>query len=255
MSETVPIFVISLQSAIDRREYITRNLAMFNVTFSYVNGTTPLELPPNKQNSAIAIWDSHIKAMKEFLSTDAMFACIFEDDIDLEEFKLAKTNFFDNIYQIAMSIPPNYSIFQLGTMNFSRRNFFIVILRKFYFILHGYYRFHTQQINKLRDLIGKQNYSKLSRELAALMKFKSKPVHGFATGMQAYILNRSAAVYLVQHYSEKIDWDRTSRFSMDTFLENESSNLNCLNEIRTIRLSRQLFRQRSIPTSNTFFPS
>jgi GR25 family glycosyltransferase involved in LPS biosynthesis len=255
LSENVPIFVISLESATDRREYIAKNLAAFNVSFSFVDGTTPLELPPYKQNSAIAIWDSHIKTMKIFLASNATFACIFEDDIDLEVHKLAKKNFFDKRFQIAMLIPPSYSILQLGTMGLNRRNFIFVALRELYFLLRGHYRFHALPLRNLIAQIGKANYLILNKELAKLMRFKSKPVHGFSTGMQAYILNRSAAEYLVQHYSQKMDWDSSSRYSMDTYLESATTNSNIPAEIRTIRLSRQLFEQRPIPTSNTYFPT
>lgn len=253
MSDLIPVYVISLVSADDRREYITRNLTSFNVPFSFVNGTTPRDLPLYKQNSAIAIWDSHIKVMKDFLNTQAQFACVFEDDIDLEHHNLAKNKFFDNIYQIAMLIPQGYSILQLGTMSFRQRNLIFTLLRKFYFWLHGFYRFDAAPYRNLNSQLGKENYSNLSTALFGLLQFKSKPVEGFITGMQAYILNRSAAEYLVQNYLKKIDWDSSSRFSMDTFLERESQNVSVPSEIRTIRFSRQLFKQRPTPTSNTFF--
>lgn len=254
ISKTVPIYVISLESAGDRREYITRNLTALNVSFLFVNGTTPGELLFDKQNSAIAIWDSHIKVMKIFLSTQAELACIFEDDIELEDRKLAKKKFFDNIYQIARLIPQGYSILQLGTISFRRRNFIFAIFRECYFLFHGYYRFDSTPLCNLITQLGKENHFNLTRQLSGLMQFKSKPVEGFGTGMQAYILNRSAAEYLVQNYLEKADWDSSSRFSMDTFLERESRNVNVPAEIRTIRLSRQLFEQRPVPTSNTYFP-
>jgi len=254
LTESVPIYVISLQSAHDRREYISRNLGALNVSFSFVDGTTPPELPPNKQNSAIAIWDSHIKAMKMFLKTQAQFACIFEDDINLAEYNYVKQNFFQNIYQLAKSIPEGYTILQLGTMSFKRRNLLFVSLREFYFLLHGHYRSDALPLRNLVSRLGKANYLILSKKIEELTKFKSKPVEGFCTGAQAYILDRSAAEYLVQNYSEKLDWDLSSRFSMDTFLESESRSSKTPSEIRTIRLSKQLFAQRQIPSMNNYFP-
>ena len=255
LSESVSIYVISLETAHDRREYISRNLGAYNVSFSFVDGTTPLELPPNKQNSAIAIWDSHIKAMKLFLNTQAQFACIFEDDIDLTEYKDAKQSFFENIYHLAKSIPQGYSILQLGTMSFKRRNLLFVALREIYLLLHGHYRFDTLPLSNLVSQLGEENYSILNKKITVLTQFKSKVVEGFCTGMQAYIINRSGAEYLVQNYLEKKDWDSSSRFSMDTFLESESRNPKTPSAIRTIRLSKQLFAQRRIPSSNTYFPS
>lgn len=255
ISESIPIYVISLSTAFDRREYITRTLTTFNASFSFVDGTTPGELPLNKQNSAIAIWDSHIKVMKRFLNTQAEFACIFEDDIDLEDHRLAKQKFFDNINEIAKLIPRGYSVLQLGTMSFRRRNLIFAVVREFYFFLNHYYRFDAKPLRNLTTQLGEKNYSNLNKELIRFMQFKSKPVEGFGTGMQAYILSRSAAEYLVQNYLEKNDWDSSSRFSMDTFLERESRNANVPSEIRTIRLSKQLFEQRPVPTSNTYFPA
>jgi GR25 family glycosyltransferase involved in LPS biosynthesis len=156
LAETVPIFVISLKSAGDRREYVTKNLQDSNVSFSFVDGTTPMQLPPNKQNSAIAIWDSHIKAMKLFVNTQAQFACIFEDDIDLVTYESAKKNFFENINQIAKSIPAGCSILQLGTMTYRRKNLFTVALRELYFLMHGHYRFDTLPLKNLMYRLGKK---------------------------------------------------------------------------------------------------
>jgi GR25 family glycosyltransferase involved in LPS biosynthesis len=255
LTESVSIYVISLPSAHDRREYISRNLGALNVSFSFVDGTTPPELPPNKQNSAIAIWDSHVKVMKMFLNTQAQFACIFEDDIDLAEYKHAKQNFFQNIYQLAKSIPHGYSILQLGTMRFKSRSLLFVALRELYFLRHGHYRFDALPLSNLVSRLGEESYLILSRKIAELTQFKSKPVEGFCTGAQAYVLDRSAAEYLVQNYSEKLDWDLSSRYSMDTFLESESRSSKTPSEIRTIRLSKQLFAQRRIPSMNNYFPS
>jgi len=185
LTESVPIYVISLQSAHDRREYISKNLGALNVSFSFVDGTTPPELPPNKQNSAIAIWDSHVKVMNMFLNTQAQFACIFEDDIDLAEYKYVKQNFFQNIYQLAKSIPQGYSILQLGTVSFKSRNLLFVALREFYLLRHGHYRFDALPLSNLVSRLGEENYLILSKKIAVLTQFKSKPVEGFCTGTQA----------------------------------------------------------------------
>jgi hypothetical protein len=252
--DNIPIYVISLRGEFDRRAYLIKKFKSLGVEFTFIDATTPKMLSEGKQNSAIAIWDSHVKALKEFLKTDFPFACIFEDDIDLERHFDAKMRFFSRISEIASCIPGGFSILQLGTMSFRKRNIFFVSLRELYFLLHNFYAFDKPAVNSLRNSIGSQALTALNRKLSDVLHFKSKPVEGFQTGMQAYLCNRSAAKYLVAQYLAKTDWDQNSRLSLDTYLESQSKTQNAGSEIRAIRLSKQLFEQRPLPSSNTFYP-
>ena len=253
-SADIPIFIISLPDAVERRDYIIKNLALLDVRFSFIEATSPLELPPKKQNSAIACWDSHVKALNKFLLTEANFACIFEDDIDLSKRLKYKRRFFNNIEKIARSIPRSYSIIQFGTVSFSRRNWIARGIREFYFLCTGIYRFDQKAYLILKNSIGLMEYKSTTRNFKELLGMTSKLVDGFGTGMQAYIINRKAAEFLVTYYFQKYDWDPTSKFSMDTLLEQLCRYPEKNPEVRTVRISKQLFEQRRVPTTNNYFP-
>ncbi len=253
-SAHVPIFIISLPNAVERRSYILKNLSLLDVRFSFIKATSPVELPPKKQNSAIACWDSHVKALSKFLLSDANFACIFEDDIDLSKRLKYKKRFFINIEKIANGLPKGYSIIQFGTVSFRRRNWIAIGIREFYFLCTGFYRFDQKAYLNLKNSIGSKVYEGTTRNFKELLGITSKLVDGFGTGMQAYIINRKAAEFLVTYYFQKNDWDPTSKFSMDTLLEQLSRHPETNPEVRTIRISKQLFEQRRIPTMNNFFP-
>ena len=254
-NQAVPIFIISLKSAKSRREYISKNFKRLKVDFNLLDATEPQMLPEDKQNSAIAVWDSHMGAMSRFLSSNASFACIFEDDIDLENLFREKWRFFKNIYEIANLLPNGYSILQLGTVSFRRRSVFFRILRNMHFLIFGYFLFDRASREKLRLGVGRRELSKLSESFTRILGFRSKPVEGFGTGTQAYIVNREAARFLVSHYENKVDWNPFSRYSMDTFLEEQSRLDHTPRELRTVRLSKMLFEQRSIESMNTYFPN
>lgn len=254
LAESVFIYVISLETAHDRREYISRNLGALNVSFSFVDGTTPLELPPNKQNSAIAIWDSHIKVMKLFLNTQAQFACIFEDDVDLDSEVDIKVKTLTNLQEIMNCLPEGYSIIQFGNMGFKESNFLAKLLRNFFFFIFQRHHFDADPFKKLRKSLGIARYMKLHKDLRELTGVCAKPLEGFTTGAQAYLLNRSAAEFLTEAYSKRIDWDVRSRFALDTYLEISSNSGVTPSQIRTIRLAKSIFLQRPVDSTNTYYP-
>jgi GR25 family glycosyltransferase involved in LPS biosynthesis len=246
--------VISLQSSHDRRAYIQKSLEKMNHRFEFLDATTPLDLARDKQNSAIAIWDSHIRAMKRFLASDAINCLIFEDDVDLQEKISFKVIVLNNLSQIMLSLPEGYSIVQFGNMGFGKRNILAVVLRNLYYIFKRRYRFDELAYNKLQGNIGTKRCRQLEVELSKLTGVNTKPLEGFVTGAQAYLLSRSAAQYLISDYESRSNWDLSSRDCLDTFLERQSNAVNTPVEIRTIRLAKQIFQQRSIGSMNNFYP-
>lgn len=246
--------VISLPASLERREYIVHNLKKLNHQFEFLDATTPLDLPENQQNSAIAIWDSHIRAMKRFLECGAKVCLIFEDDVDLQENLKEKLNVLSNLNHIMEILPDGYSIVQFGNMGFGKRSQLAVALRNIYYSLRRRYRFDESSYRKLRRNIGAKRYRQLKRDLENIIGLKTKPLEGFVTGAQAYLLNRSAAQYLIADYVRRVSWDKSSRDCLDTFLELQSNSANTPGQIRTIRLAKQLFQQRSVGSMNNYYP-
>jgi len=249
------ILVISLVESKSRRNYILGRLSALGSEFEFLDATTPRDLPSNKQNSAIAIWDSHVQSMVRFLESKEDCCLIFEDDVDLDSDVYIKAKILTNIQEIMNCLPKGYSIIQFGNMGFKERNFLARLLRNFYFFIFQRYHFDSGPLKKLRNSVGRARYTKLQKDLRELTGVRAKPLFGFTTGAQAYLLNRSAAEFLIENYAKRTDWDVKSRFSLDTYLEISSNSAVTPPQIRTIRLARSIFHQRPIDSTNTHFPS
>jgi GR25 family glycosyltransferase involved in LPS biosynthesis len=249
------IIVISLIRSLSRREYVSQHFLNLGVEFEFLDATTPSDLPLNKQNSAIAIWDSHVRAMKQFLNSSDDCCLIFEDDVDLESGIKSKIRILNNLDAIMRCVPKDYSIIQFGNMGFNERNFGAKFLRNFYFFFLGRHRFDEKPFKDLRDGLGNVRYRKLQKDLRKLTGVRAKPLEGFATGAQAYLINRAAAEFLISDYSNRTNWDIRSRYCLDTYLEISSNSPDTPTQIRTIRLARSVFQQRPVASMNNFFPS
>lgn len=256
MLETVqiPIFVISLESATERRGYLLKHLKKLGVDYLLLNGTTPQELPIEKRNSAIAVWDSHIRALRHFLETDSEFSLILEDDVDLESNIKVKEKVFGALPELCKSIPTGYQILQLGYVPFRKRNLLFVLLRELYFLVYKNYQFDGRNLKSLKKDLGTQKFNQCNLRLREITGWNSLVVDGFGAGTQSYICSRKAAKFLIQIYEEKRDWDSNSRFSMDTLIENMNKRRETPAEIKSLRFSKQIFEQRDIPTVNSYFP-
>jgi GR25 family glycosyltransferase involved in LPS biosynthesis len=249
------ILVISLVESKSRRNYILERIGSLGFEFEFLNATTPRDLPLNKQNSAIAIWDSHVQAMVKFLNSEESCCLIFEDDVDLESDFEIKIKTLTNLQYIIDCLPEGYSIIQFGNMGFKERNFLAQLLRNSYFFIFRRHHFDRDPFKRLRKSLGQVRYAKLQKDLRNLTGVHAKPLEGFTTGAQAYLLNRSAAAFLIENYAKRTDWDVKSRFSLDTYLEISSNSAVTPPQIRTIRLARSIFHQRPIDSTNTHFPS
>lgn len=249
------IIVISLVESKSRRSYILQRSSALGFEFEFFDATAPRDLPSNKQNSAIAIWDSHVQSMSRFLESKEECCLIFEDDVDLDSDVEIKVKTLTNLQEIMNCLPEGYSIIQFGNMGFKERNFLAKLLRNFFFFNFQRYHFDLVPFKKLRKNLGRARYVTLQKDLRELTGVRAKPLEGFTTGAQAYLLNRSAAEFLMEDYSKRTDWDVQSRFSLDTFLEISSNSAVTPPQIRTIRLARSIFHQRPIDSTNTHFPS
>ena len=248
------IIVISLVESKSRRNYILERLSALGFEFEFLDATTPRDLPFHKQNSAIAIWDSHVQSMVKFLESEQDYCLIFEDDVDLESDVEMKVNILANLEFIMNCLPEGYSIFQFGNMGFKERNFLAKLLRNIFFFFFRRHHFDGYPFKKLRKRLGRARYATLQKDLRNLTGVRAKPLEGFTTGAQAYMLNRSAAEFLTEEYSNRTDWDVHSRFSLDTYLEISSNSAITPPQIRTIRLARSIFQQRPIDSTNTHYP-
>jgi len=250
MSE-VPIFVISLENRLDRREYVRDNFTLLNKDFKFVDAYRPLDLPINMQNSAIAIWASHAKALQEFLLTDCSYALILEDDVNLHGEPAIR--FFSNLNKFDLFLNNTFRIIQLGTVDFLSKSIFRRALQNLYLYFFGLYRFQRLDRYRLINEIGEEEFGRIEKELTKLFNFRVVPLFGFRIGSQAYIITRDSAEWIVSNFNRRIVWDLNSRYCLDTFLEEFSRDPNCGPKIKTLRLANQVFPQRDSKSDNNHY--
>lgn len=241
--------VISLPERLDRRKYILENFARINHDFLFIDGNQPKDMPINMQSSAIAIWSSHVLALENFLKTDKHFALILEDDVFLEDEGIK--SLFANLDKFSDLLSENFTILQLGTMDFVSHSRIRAKISAFYFRIFRHYRYDKRDLNSMRNYLGGQQFKVLKRQLSEVLGLTCVPLLGFKIGAQAYLVNRYSAEWIIHDFKLRNDWDLSSRFSIDTRLE-ELGNCNDSGPV-TLRLSSQTLVQRKTPSDNNHY--
>jgi len=238
--------VISLPERVDRREHIVKNFKRIGHEFLFVNGKRPSDMPSNMQSTAIAIWATHVSALETFLLTESDYVLVLEDDVYLQnEFTDKVISSLDSIGQL---VQENFSILQLGTMDFVNSNLIRALASKMYFVIFGYHRYDKHDLIRMQKYLGKDGFRKLELTLTNSLGIRCLPLLGFKVGAQAYIINRSGAEEIVRDFKARTDWDRDSIFGIDTWLENLSHGASL--DLKVVRASRQLLVQRDTPSDN-----
>lgn len=89
MSTPIPLYVINLEKDVDRWESVMQETANSIFRTNRVNAINSRKLPEHDfvSSGVHAAWLSHLKAMSDFLQTDAEFALIAEDDFHITNMK------------------------------------------------------------------------------------------------------------------------------------------------------------------------
>jgi GR25 family glycosyltransferase involved in LPS biosynthesis len=248
---TVPVFVISLKGRQDRRFYVSENFSKLKVSFEFIDAIHPTDLSPDMRNTAIAIWSSHVQALRKFISTGESFGLILEDDIELDS-DLAK-NFFENINYFGDFMDNPFGIIQCGTMDFSQRIIWRRLVSNLFFYIFGYSMYQRSDRKALILELGKKDFRLIQTNLRAILKSRVTPLCGYVIGSQAYLISRESATWLVSDFEGRQKWDPGSRISLDTFLDENSRKSEYPSQIRTLRISKQILPQRKTPSDNNFY--
>ena len=241
--------VISLPERIDRRGHVQENFQRMGHKFLFVDGNRPTDLPTHMQNSAIAIWSSHVLALEKFLGTEYEYALILEDDVYLQDKKIERL--FINLDKLACLLADRFSILQLGTMDFTNKSKIRSAISRLYLAFFSHHHYDKGDLIATRKFLGPSEFKQMRKKLTEILGVSCIPLLGFKIGAQSYIVNRNAAEWIVRDYKNREVWDLSSRFSIDTLLEEISHSVD-LDPI-TIRVSRQLLTQRKTPSDNNYY--
>jgi hypothetical protein len=248
-----PIFVITLEHRTDRQQSARISLNQAGVDFRFIvsrkseeqGKSTAMKMATQVE---IAIWGSHVKALRALLGTDSQWGLILEDDFVLTEPGLAFLKNQNKINSILESISSHYSIMQIGFLENSKGSRRTIVFAKIFHLVFRFNRFDFRgYINNLRYL-GFQKRNELDRNLAENGLEKAKLLFGHRLGTHAYFIDRDAAKLLIDFYER--------RESIPNFMVNDQFILNLTRNfarnpiLKAVRLSKNLVTQSLSPSDN-----
>ena len=116
-----PVYCINLDDHVERWEYMQDQFEYWNIkNYTRISGYDGREddlsdiitgrYPDNMLTGEVGCTTSHLKAMKEFLKTDAPYAIMMEDDCDLDLVKFWNFNWKDFVAHL----PFDWDVVQLA---------------------------------------------------------------------------------------------------------------------------------------------
>jgi GR25 family glycosyltransferase involved in LPS biosynthesis len=248
----IPTFVLTLENRIDRQESVKRLLKEVDLDFKFIFSSKTDNSKFNAMSKTtqieVAIWDSHIRAMRAMLDTESNWCLILEDDFEIKEsgkFFLKNRN---NIDLILENLEPFYSIFQIGSLEntYSLRSSYI--LSRIYRAIFRSNRFDFISHLKNSRYMSYNKRTNVNKILKKCGLNKTKILFGLRLGTHAYYINREAASKLINIFENR---DADPNFmTIDQYLLKVTINLDDNPILYACRLSRSIVSQSASPSDN-----
>jgi GR25 family glycosyltransferase involved in LPS biosynthesis len=217
--------VINLARRPDRRETIAKELKLAGISPLFVDAIDGLghhvEATPGLLPSEIGVWQSHVKAMKNLLSTGSAHSLVLEDDATLGK-----------------SFDPS----TLGAAHQLMRTYDIDILQI------GYIE-HLYRLYRLRGLLDLFIALKENRFISDKRSGLTLVRDEFRAGAHAYLISRRGAKIISQNLPTP------PLMAFDTFLEQLAKTSRYPEGIRIARFFKSLIDQRSRLSSKSTIDS
>ena len=249
--KNIPVYILSLNYRTDRQNRISNELRGIKVDFTFVISTKEqnkvFDDLPEANQTEVAIWFSHVKAMKSLLASDSEWGLILEDDAIFKD--VPRKLFETQIYKFIDILGQEFGIIQLGWIPNSKKKSVRAISAKGLQLILGLNRFDFNSKIKFIVSFGYKKYRKLSQQLSRETKEIVIPLLGMRLGTHAYLINKNTAQKLVDRFQNRRDIRGFSTIDQD--LLKLTSRVNNVNEIKAVRFSRCLIQQSQEDSDNT----
>ena len=246
----IPVYILTLENRKDRQDQIEGSLSGLRVNFEFMYSKKSenqvfLALPMANQTE-IAIWNSHTRAMRKFLLTDSKWAMILEDDAITKN--IARNFFEQQIEQFAAIFEKEVGIIQLGWIPNSQKSGMDRLVAIFFRIIFRENRFDFKSKITYIKRFGFWNYRIKSKNISNIAGMKLNPLLGMRLGTHAYLIDRSTASKLIQRFEKRNQFCDFKTIDQDLLsLTGASSNSS---EITAIRFNKSLLDQLQIDSDN-----
>jgi GR25 family glycosyltransferase involved in LPS biosynthesis len=246
----IPIYIITLDSRVDRQERISKVLNELQVSYEFIYSNkhdnqnfSPL---PMANQLEVAIWNSHIRAMKQLLGSTYDWALILEDDAIMEQ---VSPEFIDQtIFRYLSFFSDRFGIIQLGWIPNSRKTGFEAAIARLFKLIFGVNRFDLKSQIVYLNEFGILDFLQITKKLKEASRRRMLPLVGMRLGSHAYLINRQAATELIQRFDNRhlIDDFKT----IDQDLLSLTRTFRYGSAVNAIRFSRSLIEQLQIDSDN-----
>ena len=217
--------VINLARRPDRRESITKELQLAGISPFFVDAIDGIgqlaEATPGLVPSEIGVWQSHVKAMRTFLSTSSAHSLVLEDDATLSK---------------------SFDHSTLGAAHQLARSYEIDILQI------GYIE-HLYRLYRPRGLLDLAHALKESRFISDKNSGLTLVRDEFRAGAHAYLISRRGALTISKNLPTP------PLMAFDTFLEQLAKTARHPEGLRIARVYRSLVHQKSRLSSKSTIDS
>jgi GR25 family glycosyltransferase involved in LPS biosynthesis len=201
----VPIFVITLDSRTDRQDKIGKALEELQVDYEFIysnkDDNQKFAALPMANQTEVAIWNSHVRAMKQLLSSPFEWALILEDDAMMGQVLPEFIN--QTIFNYLSLLGDHFGIIQIGWIPNSEKRGFQAVIARLFRIIFGLNRFDLKSRLKYLEEFGILGSLRTTRNLSKVSKQRTLPLIGMRLGSHAYLINREASTELIQRFDRR----------------------------------------------------
>ena len=201
----IPIYIITLDFRKDRQDRIKSALIARGVNSEFIYSSKlendNFQALPKATQIEVAIWNSHVKAMRKLNSSESQWALILEDDALIENTSLKFLN--SQVHEFISILGEDFGIIQIGWIPNSENKGFRHLPVKVFKAIFGLNRFDLK--SKIRFILGfgVRDFRRKTQDLQKRVNKEIVPLLGMRLGTHAYLIKREAAVALIQRFEDR----------------------------------------------------
>jgi GR25 family glycosyltransferase involved in LPS biosynthesis len=246
----IPVYILSLNYRTDRQKKISDELIVRGVPFEFIISTKQenenYEALPLANQTEVAIWSSHVKAMEKLVSSGNNWGLILEDDAVILQTSRSLFSFQTRIF--INKLDDKFGIIQLGWVPNSNKQGIQAFVAKIIRALFGLNRFDLKsKISFILDS-GYLEFQRISRQIRRETQLDLIPLFGMRLGAHAYLIHKDTAMKLIQRFENRKDIANFKTIDQD-LLEltiNPKKNTG----FKAVRFNKNLIEQSQVDSDN-----
>jgi GR25 family glycosyltransferase involved in LPS biosynthesis len=245
-----PVYILTLETRKDRQDEIKKSLTDLGVEHKFVYSNKidnqKFHALPMANQTEVAIWNSHVRAMRQFLESNSPWVMILEDDAIVHG---ARRDLFEKLIPKFISVfEKEFGIIQIGWIpNSEKKGLRRMIANTFRFIFRVNRFDLKSKMNYILEF-GFENYWRTSRDISETSGERLIPLLGMRLGAHAYLINRATSAELIKRFEARHQICDFMTIDQDLLRLTES--INGANTLKAVRFNTNLLQQLQMDSDN-----